>query len=318
MRARVLAVARRWNVLAMVVALMAALGLAMPSAAIADPASYSVIFSGGGSAGSNHDRYYEETLRMWNIMKDALGVPVGNIYVLFADGTDPAIDRSSNVNSDWSMITAAGGNIEAGTSANLQNILTTLGDTVGGEDCFYFWSFDHGYNGTYDDNPPTPATLDTGGINGWGSWVPDEQFQAWTTGLNDAKAAMYAFAQCFAGDMKQTPGTEGVDVGAGNIFTAWAADWYEPSWGRSWADAWADGLEAGLTTTHELGQYALANDIDGPNGSGAEHPGWAGANFDILTNEIVPEPASVLFFLGCVAAGAFRLRKRSQHLRERE
>ena len=73
--------------------------------------------------------------------------------------------------------------------------------------------------------------------------------------------------------------------GHNNRFAAWAAAGCEPSWGQGWADAWADGIESGLRWSHDLGQYALANDPYGPNGTGEEHPGWAGANIHIITNK---------------------------------
>jgi hypothetical protein len=85
--------------------------------------NYAVLFSGGISQGSNHDRYYEETLRMWDIMTGTLGYQSGDVYVLFGDGTDAAVDRSSGENSDWSTVTSAGSTVLAGTEGNLQSTL---------------------------------------------------------------------------------------------------------------------------------------------------------------------------------------------------
>ena len=275
------------------------------STAMAD--TYGVIFSGGINAGNNHDRYYDETLRMYNIMTTDLGYD--EVYVLFGDGTDTAIDRSSGVSSDWSMIEA--GHIEAATATNLENRLTSLQTQITTSDVFHFWSFDHGYNETYDDSPPVPATEDLGGLCAWDpTWadyrIADDVFASWVNPI-DAYAEAYIFGQCFAGDMVNE-----LNIVAGeNRFAAWAADWYEPSWGRGWADAWADGLESGLLWTHDLGAYAVDNDPFGPSGTGAEHPGWLGDNLNILTGVPVPVPGAVLLgMLGLSVAGA-RLRKRN-------
>jgi PEP-CTERM motif len=271
------------------------------TAGLAD--NYGVIFSGGGNKDNNHDRYYEETLRMWNIMTGTLSYDMDKVFVLFSDGTDTAIDRSSNVNSDWSMITAAGGNISSATPTDLSDLLATLDQTIRpGEDCFHFWSFDHGGNPTWDDDPVTAATEDAGYLVGWGGNIQDEEFAAWVLDI-DGKAESYAFGQCFAGDMADDLNI----LPSENRFATWAADWTEPSYGKGWVDAWADGIEGGLRLTHELGNYAINNDPY----LGSEHPGWIGANFDIVTNSI-PEPGTLVLVglgAGLLAFGSRRRKK---------
>jgi hypothetical protein len=263
------------------------LGVLALAGTAAQAANYGVIFSGGGDRYNNHDRYYEETLRIWQTYTGTLGYPMQNVYVLFADGTDPAVDRSSGVNSDWSMIQAAGGNIASATSASLQSTLGTFQGSLTAADCFHFWSFDHGYGSS--------TVQDTGGLVAWGSpWIADDVFASWVNPIG-AGTKSYALGQCFAGDLVNELNL------TGNSFAAWAADWYESSWGKGWADAWADGIESGLRNTHELGEYAKWNDPYGPGGTGAEHPGWMGANFDIVTNQPIPAPAALL--LGALGTG---------------
>ena len=107
--------------------------------------NYAVLFSGGYNAQNNHDRYYDQTLRMWNILTQTpdLNFDVNNVHVLFADGTDPAVDRSSDVSSDWSSIVNTSGNIVSASAENLQTTITSLASIIDENSSFYFWSFDH-------------------------------------------------------------------------------------------------------------------------------------------------------------------------------
>ncbi|UCG56656.1 MAG: hypothetical protein JSU70_17550 [Phycisphaerales bacterium] len=262
--------------------------LVVSSSGALQAANYGVIFSGGVDPLNNWSRYYEETLRIWNVYTGTLGYPVANVYVLAADGTDPGLDQhvsgTTYVNSDWSSIVAAGGNIQAATVSNLQTLMGTLQNGLTRDDCFHFWSFDHG---------GTDGPQDTGYLCAWDPTrtdykIKDDVFAGWANPIL-AGTKSYAFGQCFAGDM-----VDELDL-SGNKFAAWAADWYESSWGKGWVDAWADAIEGGLRYTHQIGYYAKWNDPYGPGGTGQEHPGYTGANFHIVTNNpIIPAPGAIL------------------------
>lgn len=259
---------------------------------------YAVLFSGGWDRTLNHERYYTQTLRMWSLLTGTLGFNPTNIYVLFADGTDPGQDQcigyaaSGDCNrwkdSDWSALTVANTSIMTASPDRLQTTLGFLSSIVTRSDSFYFWSFDHG--GT-ENNPGDPNDVT---LSGWDRQeIRDDQFAAWVDPL-DAKAEIYAFGQCHSGGM-----VDELNLAANwNRFAAWAASGCEPSYSDGWADAWADGIDAGLRWSHDLGRYALDNDPYGPFGNecltwgNCETPGWAGANIHIVTNEIA-EPASL-------------------------
>lgn len=256
--------------------------------------NYGVIFSGGFNAFNNHDRYYDQTLRMWEIMTDTLGYD--EVYVLYADGLDTGLDMRvwdtdstwHYEDSDWSMVTGTGGSVEKATYANLRDRLTGLQSLITPDDCFHFWSFDHG-GGTGVEHGATLA--------GWNEeLIYDHEFASWVNPI-DSYAQSFAFAQCHSGgmvdDLLILPGE--------NRFAAWAANWDESSYGYGWADAWATGLEDGLRWTHELGQYAVNNDpyappghIDPVHGLQLEHPDYTGDNFHIITNQPIPAPGAIL------------------------
>jgi hypothetical protein len=301
--------------------------------------SYAILFSGGVNANNNHIRYYQQTLRMWRIMTNTLGFDYDKVYVLFGDGLEGSIDQCVAVNnqnqciqwtdSDWSEIVNNDGIIRPATYFNLDHTISEIAERITMNDSFHFWSFDHGYNETYapDTYPTAPygSTLDMGGMWAWGNfipnddplnigdYIPDDVFASWVRSI-DAMAEDYIFAQCFAGDMADELGIHP----STHVFAAWAADYYEPSRGYGWADAWATGLESGLRSTWLLGQYALEKDPFGPLGKdltirNLEHPGWAGYNFNFITNEqVVPEPSTLLLLAAGLAGIGFvrwRMRK---------
>jgi hypothetical protein len=296
-----------------VLAAVLVLGVIGTTAAEAD--NYGIIFSGGIDAGANWDRYYNNTIRIWDIWVNTLGYDVDKVYVLAADGTDPGLDKrtweSIYSDSDWSAIVNAGGIIRDGSPTTLhdtiQEIIGVPGQTAGpftnGEDCFHFWSFDHGGN----TNPPG---IDSGVLCGWGGNITDDEFASWVAPI-DGYAETYALGQCYAGsmvnDLQALPDQD-------NRFYAWAADWYEPSYGDGWVDAWADAIVAGLRTTWEIGDYAMNNDPfrPGAHPDYTEHPGWTGDNLHIITNQAIPEPGTLLLVglgAGLLAVAARRRKK---------
>ena len=242
--------------------------------------TYAVLFSGGANPDNNRDYYYTDTLDMWDVAVNTLGFDPSHIYVLSADGLDPAVDRTSGVNSDWSSIAEKGSTVEAATSANLSALFDTLADTMTMNDSFYFWSFDHGGS----SNPPQlPNTV----LWGWQEPIYATDFAAWTSGFR-VKAQIYAFAECNASGMAWALTQYPRD----NWFAAWAAAWDESSYGDAWAAAWTAGLRSGLRDTIPLGIYARDHDILAS--FDMEHPGFIGENINIVTNEIVtPEPEAI-------------------------
>lgn len=248
---------------------------------------YAVLFSGGGSAESNWPRYYNATEELYETLRDDCGLAEQNIFVLFADGTDPGADQNQGtdedpdlVNSDMSYAV----NVEAATHDNLQDRLDALEATLLPCDNLFFWTFDHGW-GYSENNPDTPEdeTLITTEevLTGWGNSIRDDELATWLDDIEDTVTLghlTYVFCQCFSGGMIQD---EMLPLPA-NVFACAAASHNESSYGSGFADAYTDGLQNGLRMTHELYDYAETHDPYGPNGSGAEHPVSWGLNFDIF------------------------------------
>lgn len=273
---------------------------------------YAVLFSGGWDASNNHARYYDQTLRMWNLLTGTLGFNATNIYVLFADGTDTGKDQCTSYgaddkcngwkDSDWSALQVANTSILSATAVNLENTLGFLSNAMTRDDSFYFWSFDHGDTA---NNPSDPMDVT---LTAWNyESIADDAFASWVEPL-DVQAEIFAFAQCYSGGM-----VDDLNLAANpNRFAGWAASGCEPSWGDGWARAWADGIQSGRRWSHDLGRYAVDHDPFAPGGATCqatgrcEHPGWAGANIHIVTNEI-PEPASAsIAALGLLAMAWLR------------
>jgi hypothetical protein len=243
---------------------------------------------------------------MWQDASALYGV--NNVYVLFADGTDPGLDRTNaanmQVNSDWSPITNAGGHILAATPENLQTVMSIIQEQMTPFTSFYFWSFDHG-----DLLNPAVGNNDVGLVpwdpNHTGVLISDQELANEVNLFPNAKAELFAFAQCYSGGMPD-------ELFAGpNLpprFAAWASGKDECSLGQGWADAWAKGLESGLRTSTELGQYARVNDPFGPNGTMQEAADYMGSDFNILTNDLVPEPSSLV----CASCGLLLLMLRAR------
>ncbi len=249
--------------------------------------NYAVLFSGGVDARSNSFMFYESTVRMWELLTETLEFKPANIYVLAADGLDPALDNYNEVtknygNSDWSKIVGAGSHVLAATPFNLQKTLKQLNKDMGQEADFYFWAEDHGAKTKKDEIY----------LCAWGNkYIADEDFASWVNPFQ-VKNEVYVFTQCFGGgmvdDLYLTPGD--------GRFAAWAADWYESSWydpkkgNGGWSSAWMDGIEMGLRSTHDLGNYALIHDPYGPEGKKKEHPGFMGDDFFLAAS-----PESIMY-----------------------
>lgn len=246
-----------------------------------DSDNYAVLFAGGSRIAKNFPRYYNNTKNLYNTLVNSYDVDPDNIYVLYADGTDPDVDLTDSgtqVNSDMSYATHV---LEA-TPENLEDVLTNiLTPVIDGNDHFFFWSFDHG-GGTYGSSGTTGEET----LTGWHSSIDDEDLADWLDDINPGRFTFVA-AQCFSGGM-----LDNLMPMSFNEHGCAATNHYEYSWGDGFAAAYRSGL-LNHSTSHNVYEYAYNHDPYATDGEGSggdaddyiEHPWEANShNFAIFAD----------------------------------
>ncbi|MHC1727033.1 MAG: C13 family peptidase [Syntrophobacteraceae bacterium] len=156
---------------------------------------WAVIISGGYNQYNNHIRYWNDCSYFYKTLK-ANGFSDDHIIVLFADGTDPAVDRSDGTNSPLDLDEDGDDDIQySATKANITTVFNNLQTQLGSEDILYIFTTDHGGS---NDSPPYDN--------------PNSILWLWEEGINDSefavqvdkvttKATVCIFEQCFSGGM---------------------------------------------------------------------------------------------------------------------
>ena len=284
---------------------------------------YAVIFSGGANNMNNTSVYYDEVVRLYDILVNQYGLDRANIYVIYADGEDPEADQNIGyggkyyVNSDMSF--AAGSTVCSATLENLNEVMRTLGERMGNTDHLLCYVADHG-----SGRMNAPTVFGEESVVAWDySFISGEDFASAMFNVKSGYVTL-VFTECFGGgildnvlDYKKEidPLTEEcLDRGNGaKWYGMAAANHYETSWysfnveysseyemyfitrnsEESFATVFLDTLENGLTLTSDSFFYAKANDLfaatdDYENNSGeysdyVEHPWGVGLMFSIVS-----------------------------------
>lgn len=120
----------------------------------ADTATYAVILSGGINKYSNHERYWNDCSFIYQALINKYHLPKDNIYVVMADGTDPAPDMNCGGSFKSSPLDLDFDNSPdikyAATKSNVTNIFNELSRKLTEENHLFFFVIDHG--GTHDYN----------------------------------------------------------------------------------------------------------------------------------------------------------------------
>ncbi len=246
---------------------------------------YAVILSGGANPDNNHIRYWNDCSYFFKTLK-AAGFLQDNIYVLFADGTDPAIDNSLGQNSNTDLNNDGIQDIKySATKANITTVFNELAGKLGSQDILYIFTTDHGGPAT-GNNPPYEAANVV--LNLWGEDITNTEFAAEVNKVQ-AGAVVAIFEQCFSGGMIEP-------LKAPNRVLMSAARYWELSYAMGpdytydefsfyVTQALADPTKGdsngdGVVTLEEACNYGLAKDsfqaetLDGGGDNEGEHPSY--------------------------------------------
>jgi hypothetical protein len=244
--------------------------------------SYAVLLSGGASMGSNHIRYYNDMTFMLTTLKEVYSFADDDIYVLMADGTNPAPDRSDGTNSPPDMDGDGTDDIDGPcTLAAIQGVFAELAGFVTSADQVFIFTTDHG-----GDESGWDVYL-----NLWGEVMHDEVLASHMNSLPGPQFIV-TMEQCFSGGFE-----DDLQTVPPRVFSS-AAAYNEPSYAMSnllydeyvyyWisavrgADPYGTPVDAdtngdGMVTMDEAFLYAEAHDTapetpqydDNPAGLGA-------------------------------------------------
>lgn len=252
---------------------------------------YAVILSGGYNPSSNYPRYWNDCAYFFTTLKNN-GFLQDHIYVLFADGTDPAIDNSNNENSRVDLNNDSVADIGySATKANITTVFNELAGKLGDQDILYIFTTDHGGAGSDNPNPYNNSNVV---LYLWQESITNAEFAAEVNKVT-TMATVAIFEQCFSGGMIEP-------LKAPNRVLMSAARFWELSYAmepdytfdefsyyvtQALADTTkGDSNGDGIVTLEEASSYALAHDSvqsetlsNGENNG--EHPSYYSNPWDL-------------------------------------
>ena len=241
--------------------------------------NYAVIFSGGGNIRSNHPHYYDDVKYLYQTLNATGNLLPENIYVLFADGTNPENDSYKVVqseeiliSSDMKFVTGYQTQVKSATKENLTSVIGTIADKMTDNDHLLFYSFDHGSEPETSPKMVTSAT-DNEYLVTYSSysshWVTDKEFADILFQIDKGYVTL-ALTQCFAGGMLDNiidpttgkclnPNISEYDQ-TNKWFGMAATSHFESSWGNVFSHFFITGLKK-YSNTIDVFNYTRKNDI---------------------------------------------------------
>ena len=205
--------------------------------------NYLVIFSGGETPEGNTSVFYDEVVRLYDIARQQYSVKAENIYILYADGTDPADDQNIAagegatpilINSDMSFATRSGAHVLSASYDHFLSVMGQVGGKMDGNDHLLLFTADHGSG--VEGEPEVDASA----IVGWNSEsISGERFAQAVFSVTAGYVTLVE-TQCFSGGIldnvidpatgkSRNPNISETDAAA-KWYGMAAANYYETSW----------------------------------------------------------------------------------------
>jgi hypothetical protein len=154
---------------------------------------YAVIISGGYNQDVNYERYWNDCAAIYSSLINVYNYDKSHIYVLMADGTNPAVDRARlNGTFDSSPLDLDGDGTAdiqyAATKSNITSVFNTLLTTLTNEDDLFIYTTDHGGRHSGQNSY----------MYLWGSTIEDYEFAIEVDKVN-ARSINIVMEQCNSG-----------------------------------------------------------------------------------------------------------------------
>lgn len=173
---------------------------------------FAVLIGGGYYESNNEIRFWNDIAFMYKVLKYRYGYRDENIYVLFADGLDPAPDNVLGENSNVDLDGDGVPDVDyAATLENVDTVFGRLAARMNEQDILFVYTAGHG--SPYDpDGDPTKTVFYL-----WHNYIVDDELAEQVNRIPSYDTMMFVFNQCYSG------GFEGDLAGANRIFISAAA-----------------------------------------------------------------------------------------------
>ncbi len=140
---------------------------------------HAVLINGGGNASLNHEYYRNDLVFMHTTLKENYEYDPSRMHILCSDGTDPAADQSSGVNSNPDLDGDGTTDVDyAATQANLELVFNQLALSLDSEDELFIFITSPFVNGSNAD------------VHLWGDTMSAIEFNALLTPLNNVTVVL--------------------------------------------------------------------------------------------------------------------------------